>query len=298
MLRKPPVQAVSFVIPALNEGPSIAQTVRSCFQAAEALGIAAEVVVVDDGSTDDTAATARAENARVLRHPMPGGYGRALKDGIRAARHDAIIITDADGTYPIEQLPDLLAEYHKGFDMVVGARSGANYQQSSMKSLLRTILRWLVEWASGRSVADINSGFRIFSRATVLHYYPNLCDTFSFTTSLTLAYMISGYFVTYVPISYHARVGKSHVRLFKDSLRTLCYILLQILYFNPLKIFLALCGGCLLMSVAGFIVSHLFQLRIGYLVGVIGIMACVVVFSIGLLTEQIRQMTITLKRKD
>lgn len=299
MLNARHVDAVSFVIPALNEESAIAHTVGACFAAAKAMNVAiVEVIVVDDGSTDGTGEVARAHGAKVVLHPARGGYGRALKDGIRAASHDAVIITDADGTYPIGCLPRLMAEYRKGFDMVVGARTGKNYRQSPMKSVLRTILRRLVEWASGKSIADINSGFRVFSRDTVLHYYPNLCDTFSFTTSMTLAYMMNGHFVAYVPTDYHPRMGKSHVRLFRDSLRTLTYILLQILYFNPLKIFSALCMACLGMSAVGFLSSHLFQLRIGYLVGVIGILSSIIIFSVGLLTEQIRQMIISLKSKD
>lgn len=293
------VTSLSFVIPALNEAAAIAHTVESCFSVAQSMGMEnVEVIVVDDGSTDGTGDIAAAHQARVVRHPARGGYGRSLKDGIHAATHDTIVITDADGTYPIEQLPKLMAEYEKGFDMVVGARTGDHYKQSPLKSGLRTLLRHLVEWASGRPIADINSGFRVFSRQTVTHYYPNLCDTFSFTTSMTLAYMINGAFVAYVPTAYFSRVGKSHVRLFRDSLRTLTYILLQILYFNPIKIFTALSVGCLLMSLLGFLASHFLHLQIGYLVGVIGILTSIIVFSIGLLTEQIRQMTISLKNRD
>lgn len=293
----PTVTAISFVIPALNEGESIAHTVQLCFSVGEKMGMdAVEVIVVDDGSTDGTGDIAAQHGAHVLRHPARGGYGRALKDGIRMAQHDTIVITDADGTYPVAHLPALMAEYEKGFDMVVGARTGRNYEESSLKSALRTALRWLVEWASARPIADINSGFRVFSKQTVMSYYSNLCDTFSFTTSMTLAYMINGCFVSYVPTEYFARVGKSHVRLFRDSLRTLSYILLQILYFNPLKIFTAMSISCLGMSVVGFLFSNFFQLRIGYLVGVIGILAAIIVFSIGLLTEQIRQMTISMKK--
>ncbi|MEG2172741.1 MAG: glycosyltransferase family 2 protein [Desulfovibrionaceae bacterium] len=293
----PKITAISFVIPALNEGDSIAQTVQSCFSVAKTMGMdEVEVIVVDDGSTDGTGEIAVEHHAHVLRHPARGGYGRSLKDGIRMAQHDTIVITDADGTYPIEHLPTLMADYEQGFDMVVGARTGDNYKESPLKHVLRTALRWLVEWASARPIADINSGFRIFSKKTAMLYFPNLCDTFSFTTSITLAYMMNGYFVSYVPTTYFARVGKSHVRLVRDSFRTLSYILLQILYFNPLKIFSALSIGCLGMSALGFLVSNFLHLRIGYLMGLIGIVSAILIFSIGLLTEQIRQMIISLKK--
>lgn len=232
---------ISIVIPAYNEADAIRGTIVSIKEAlAPSFDDTLEVLVVDDGSTDDTAGIAAAAGASVARHPHNGGYGQALMTGIKAARHDTIVIIDADLTYPVESIPALVAEYQRGFDMVVGARTGRHYEGSVSKSTLRRVLKILVEYTAGRQVPDVNSGLRVFSRKTVLAYFPQLCRTFSFTTSLTLAYMMTGRFVAYQPIAYHERVGDTKVRMFRDSLRTLQYIVEAIVYYNPIKVFIPL----------------------------------------------------------
>lgn len=281
---------ITFVIPALNEAQSIAETVRRCFDVAQRNGWNdAEVIVVDDGSTDTTGEIALANGARVVRHPAPGGYGRALKDGILEARNATIAILDADGTYPIDRFPELLARYEEGFDMVVGRRTGAAYLQSAFKSPLRRILRFLVEFTTGSKVPDINSGMRIFSRASLLPYFPRLCETFSFSTSMTLAYMMTGKFVSYVDIDYFEREGKSKVKLFRDSLRTLQYILNAILFYNPLKIFLLVVAGCLAASALCMILALLTHLLVFFLLGIGVAVASALIFAIGLLAVQLRE---------
>src|SRR5262245_30072694 len=210
---------VSVVIPALNEEEIIEATVAGVRKSLEAAGAEHfEVVVVNDGSSDRTGTIAEGAGARVVHHPHPSGYGRALKAGISAARYDLVAIADADGSYPLERLPDLLNEVDKGFDMVTGQRGGKHLNSSWAKAFLRAVLRFLVQFSCGRRVPDVNSGFRVFHRSTVSEYFPQLCDTFSFTTSMTLAYNMTGRFVTYVPIDYHKRVGRSKVGMFRDSL--------------------------------------------------------------------------------
>ena len=180
----------------------------------------------------------RALNVNVVRHPQNKGYGQALKTGIAAASYDLIAITDADCTYPVEYIPQLIGDIDKGFDMAVGRRTGPQYWESAFKSPLRYILKYLVEFTAGAKILDINSGLRGFKKSTVTPFLPHLCNTFSFTTSLTLAYMMSGKFVSYIDIPYEKRVGKSKVRLFKDSLTTLQYIVQAIVFYNPIKLFL------------------------------------------------------------
>jgi glycosyltransferase involved in cell wall biosynthesis len=288
---------ISAVIPALNEQDEIGSTVTRMRETLSAYGIKDyEVIVVDDGSRDLTGTRAEQAGARVLRHPHNVGYGRSLKDGIRAACYDTIIINDADGTYPIEAIPELLACYDKGFDMVVGARSGEHYRESLIKMPLRRVLRFIVEFTAGRSIPDINSGLRVFRRSTILEYYDHLCETFSFTTSMTLAYMMTGKFVAYVPIAYNKRVGKSKVKLLRDSMKTLQYIIEAAIYYNPLKMFLLM---ALLVS-AGSLVSFVFALvsrfNVFFYVGVGGIISSVIVFSLGLLAVLLRQIMLKSSR--
>ncbi len=277
------VQTLSLVIPCLNEEEVIIETIQNAREVFDSMQLESyEIIIVDDGSTDKSVELALAENARVVRHPHNLGYGRSIKDGITAAQNDTIVISDADGTYPLEEIPKLVKEYEKGFDMVVGSRTGTHYRESWFKEILRFILKWLVEFTAGREIQDINSGLRVFSRKTSMQFFNRLCDTFSLSTSMTLAYMMTTKFVTHVPIPYGKRVGKSKVRLFRDSLRTLQFIVEAILYYNPIKIFIVFCALCLIFSGFSFLAAFLFQLKSAFLMGVGGVLATFLIFSMGL----------------
>jgi polyisoprenyl-phosphate glycosyltransferase len=281
---------ISIIIPAYNEENAIADTVQRCKVVLQTIGNEqSEVIVVDDDSKDNTFNTAKQYAQQVLKHPHNIGYGRSLKDGITAAKNDVIVITDADGTYPIESIPDLVTEYQKGFDMVVGARQGKNYDESFSKKLLRVFLKWLVEFTAGRTIPDINSGLRIFSKKTISPFFDSLCDTFSFTTSLTLAYMMTGKFVKYIPIAYHKRVGSSKVKLFKDSLRTLQFIVEAILYYNPIKIFLVFSGMLIVFGFAGLTAAFFSNLSLFYYVGIGCILLAFMMFGLGLIATLLKQ---------
>jgi len=284
---------ISIIIPALNEADGIAGTIEALRRTlANSPTAAAEILVVDDGSNDATGLLAAQAGATVVRHPHNVGYGQALKTGILAARHDTIVIIDADLTYPAESIPDLLAEFHKGFDMVVGARTGHHYAGNAFKGPLRKVLKFLVEFSAGRSIPDANSGLRVFSRRTITGYLPHLCNTFSFTTSLTLAYMLTGRFVAYLPIHYHERVGTTKIRLFKDSLRTLQYIVQAIIYYNPLKLFLLLTLITVALAISGFLAAAITGLNAPYFLGVGGLLMSIVVFALGLLADLLRQILV------
>ena len=280
---------ITIVVPAYNEERGIAQTLRSLRAALEAAGTSAEIIVVDDGSADGTARAAEAEGAQVIRHPHNLGYGRALKSGIAAAAHDTIVIVDADGTYPAAGVPRLLDRFQNGFDMIVGARSGKAFHESFLKTVLRRVLKLLVEFTAGRGVADVNSGLRVFSKRTVLPYFSHLCDTFSFTTSLTLAYMMTGRFVGYVPIDYDERVGETKVRLVRDALRTLQYIVQAIAYYNPIKLFLLLIAVTLVTTVAAVVAAIPGGAPIMLLIATLGCLTSIVLFGLGLVADVLKQ---------
>jgi glycosyltransferase involved in cell wall biosynthesis len=284
---------ISIVIPALNEQDAIVETVQRVQATLDAAKLVPyEIIVVDDGSQDETGTRAAAMGARVIRHPHNAGYGHSLKDGIRDARYDLIAITDADGTYPIELLPALVERYRDGFDMVVGARSGAHYRESLLEMPLRWILRSLVQWTASRKIPDINSGLRVFQRSTILGYFDHLCDTFSFTTSLTLAYAMTGRFVGYVPIDYKKRIGKSKVKLFRDSVRTIQYVLEAAIYYDPLRIFLLMSVLVIAAAILSFSVALATYVNVFYFMGIGGIIAALIIFSLGLLAALLRQIMI------
>jgi len=283
---------ISIVIPAYNEEGGIANTVSEAKAVLARLPKLAgsEIIVVNDGSSDRTGEILSGmDGVRIVTHPHNVGYGRALKSGIAAAANETIVMIDADLTYPLTALPEMLDLYGKGFDMVVAARTGNKYRESLVKAPLRAVLRWLVEYTSGRKVPDINSGFRVLNKKTVTGYFPHLCDTFSFTTSMTLSYMMTGRFVGYCPTDYRERKGKTKVRLLRDSLRTLQYIAQATVYYNPLKIFILMAVIALAGSVAGFILSAVFGLLTGYILGVSGLVLSFLMFSVGLLAVLLKQ---------
>jgi len=284
---------ISIIIPAYNEEPVIGRTIGEIRAALAASPWPVfEIIVVDDGSSDGTAAIAEAEGTRVLRHPHNIGYGRSLKDGIAAASYDVIAIIDADGTYPADQIPRLASLLDKGFDMVVGARTGTHYRGSAMKGPLRALLTFLVEFTVGRRVPDVNSGLRVFRRANVVTYFPQLCETFSFTTSVTLAYMLTGRFVEHVPIEYRARVGTTKVRMFRDTLRTLQYIVQGIVYYNPVKMFLLIAAAAIGVGVVGAAVFAATGQPGALTLVAISVLAALVIFALGLVGDLLRQILI------
>ncbi len=168
----------------------------------------AEIVVVDDGSSDGTAAAAERAGARVLRHRFNRGYGAALKTGILAAAHDTIVILDGDGTYPAQHIPALVAELEKA-TMAVGARGGSDSAIPAARRPAKRMLNGLASLVAGARIPDLNSGLRAFRRQTVEPYFPILPDGFSWTTTITLALVRDRQVVSYLPIGYRERIGRA-----------------------------------------------------------------------------------------
>lgn len=236
---EPAAPGVTVVIPALNEEQGIVSTLAAVREALATLSCDHEVIVVNDGSDDATAARAAESGARVIDHPAPGGYGRSLKTGIAAAKHETIVICDADGTYPAGEIPALVDAMSR-FDMVVGQRTGPNYWRTMLRSPLRTTFLLLTSFVTGTWIPDPNSGLRAFRRAEVLPLLPRLPRAFSFTTTMTLIYTLRGRFVRYHPIAYLPRVGRSKVRVVRDALRVAQTMVEVVLEYNPLKMFLVM----------------------------------------------------------
>lgn len=246
----------SIVVPCYNEAGAIEQTVRELSEI-NAPGEAFEVIFVDDGSCDRTraileAATQHEENMAVVVHERNRGYGASLKTGIRRARADLVVITDADGTYPNERIPELV-EACRGHDMVVGARVGKDVTYSKLRMLPKYVLRAWMSWLSGRSIPDINSGMRVFRKCVVEQFIGILPDGFSFTVTITLAMLTTYRSVLYVPIPYNERIGTSKIKPVKDTLRFIALIMRTGTYFAPLRAFSPIVLGLAVLAAASLV---------------------------------------------
>jgi glycosyltransferase involved in cell wall biosynthesis len=224
----------SVVIPAFDEEAGIVPTLRELRE--ELAGLEYELIVVDDGSRDRTAELARAEGATVIQQPVNRGYGASLKTGIRRAKHDVIVITDADGTYPAAAIPALVAGC-ESYEMVVGARVGSNVAIPRLRRPAKWGLGRLASYLAGRPIPDLNSGLRAMRRELVNRYEHLLPSGFSFTTTITLSALCGDHLVRFDPIDYRPREGDSKIRP-RHAYDFFLLILRTIVYFNPLKIFL------------------------------------------------------------
>ncbi|MBI4641881.1 MAG: glycosyltransferase family 2 protein [Candidatus Tectomicrobia bacterium] len=284
---------VSVVIPAYNEESSIGQTISEIVGTMDGSGIEYEIIVVDDGSTDNTyqvikEIAGRNGKMKIVRHPENLGYGKAIVDGIKVSTYDIIGITDADGTYPVKKFPELLS-YMDRYDMVVGARQGREYWESSVKSFARMFFHWLCEFTVGRKIADVNSGFRVFRKDIAVKFAEDLSPAFSFTTTLTLFMFLNHYFVKYLPIDYYKRMGKSKVALFRDTLRTAQLVIQAILYYNPIKLFLLFFFFCLIVSGVFFGLFVVFKDSMWALASVGAFLSSLILFGMGFLADILRK---------
>ena len=229
----------SVVIPCYNEMGAIERTIEELRKAVPR-GTRFHMIVVDDGSTDNTKQILHkippSDDLLILEHARNRGYGAALKTGIRAASTELIAITDADGTYPNERLPELVAACAQ-YDMVVGARTGDNVQYSKLRSIPKYFLRRWMSWIAKQNIPDINSGMRVFRKPIVEKFFSILPDTFSFTVTITLAMLTNYQPVLFVPISYSPRLGKSKIKPIRDTLRFILLILRTGVYFAPVRFF-------------------------------------------------------------
>jgi glycosyltransferase involved in cell wall biosynthesis len=242
------MQNFSVIIPCYNEDQSIAKTIQLIRQEL-ASSNTYELIVVDDGSSDQTHSElirifSKDSDLKVLRHEVNKGYGAAIKTGILAAGTDTIVIIDADGTYPIDRIQDLVnrSQY---VDMVVGSRVGSNpLIRRIPKFLIRTYLSWLIQ----QEVPDMNSGLRVFKASQAKRLFKLLPNRFSFTTTITLLLLANNRKVRFVPIDYKSRVGQSKFRVVKDTLLMISSIINTGFLYRPTRVIFSLTLSFLILN--------------------------------------------------
>lgn len=224
---------ISIVLPAKNESAAIVQTIVQIQQ----LQLVHEIIVVNDGSTDQTQQIAEKAGAKVVNHPYSKGNGAAIKTGARTATGDVIIFMDADGQHDPKDIPRLLEKIEQGYDLVVGARQKGS-QASVGRGVANALYNNLATYMTEQKVEDLTSGFRAVRADKFREFLYLLPNGFSYPTTSTMAFFRAGYSVTYVPIHAAKRIGKSHIQPLKDGVRFFLIIFKIATLFSPLKMFL------------------------------------------------------------
>ena len=271
---------VSVVIPAYNEG----QVISSVVGALAAAAAWREIIVVDDGSRDDTASQAQKAGASVVRHPYNKGNGAAVKSGIRRATGQYVLIVDGDGQHRPEDARTLIAQLGE-YDLVIGARSRAT-QATQARRFGNGALNQFASYLTGREIPDLTSGFRAARRECLREFLHLLPNGFSTPTTTTLAFIKAGYNVTFEPIEARPRVGHSKIRLARDGAKFFMIILKIVTLFSPLRVFVPLAAFTFVVGVVYGIWNVIISSRIPN-GSVLLILFAVVVFLVGLVSEQI-----------
>jgi len=289
---EPSLVDIAVVIPAFNEKNGVGPTVDRVRAALAGTALTFEIVVVDDGSTDGTGDQAEEHGGRVIRLPENRGYGAALKAGIVQTLSEYVLITDADGTYPPEAIPALLARM-KDADMSVGARASDDTSIARARRPAKKALSLLASYLAGRRIPDLNSGLRVMRRSVLMEFLHILPSGFSFTTTITLALLCNNHVVDYVPIACAPRVGSSKLRA-KEFTAFIMLVLRTVVLFNPLKVFLPLGTALFLIGAVKFIYD-LFLWNLSES-AVMAFLAAIIVWSVGLLADMIARVQLNLRR--
>ncbi len=272
---------VTVVIPAYNEEGALPALLDDLAAPPEGY----EVIVVDDGSNDRTREILKSRGIPVISHPYNLGYGAALKTGIRRAGGEIVAIMDADGQHRLADVAGLAARIGD-YEMVVGARTRGS-QTSPLRKPFKAILGWVANYLSGTKIPDLNSGLRIFRREAVQEFLPILPNGFSFSTTITLAFLTAGYPIAWVPITAAAREGRpSNVRVVVDGFNSVMLIIRTIALFNPLRVFLPVAFFLLALGGA-YLVEELIRTQRIPGGAVLIVLAGIFTFFFGILADQI-----------
>ncbi len=274
---------ISVVIPVYNEAQAIGGTIRSIREYLPD----AEILVVDDGSTDGSERVAREAGAYVWSHPYNIGNGAAIKTGIRLASGNKIVLMDGDGQHDPAEIPRLL-EVSEKYDMAVGARDPGGHA-NRFRFTANQVYNLIARYATQFPVKDLTSGFRVVNRETVIPYLYLLPNSFSYPTTLTLAYLRSGRTVYYAPIQARKREGKSKIKLFRDGTRFLLILIKIITLYSPLRIFFPVSFAFFALGLVNYAFTFFAYGRFTNMSALL-LITSVIVFMIGLVSEQITQL--------
>jgi glycosyltransferase involved in cell wall biosynthesis len=272
---------VSVVIPAKNEALAISNTIT---QVSKIDGIY-EIILIDDGSTDDTAQLAKNAGAKVITNLYSKGNGAAIKTGARNALGEIIIFMDADGQHDANDIPRLLEKINQGYDLVVGARQRGS-QASLGRGIANKFYNVLASYMTEHTVEDLTSGFRAVRAEKFREFIYLLPNGFSYPTTSTMAFFRAGYSISYVPIHTSPRIGKSHIKPVKDSVRFFLIIFKIATLYSPLKMFLPLATFLFLMG-TGWYGYTLYEYHRFTNMSALLYTGSIMIFLMGLISEQI-----------
>lgn len=278
-------KGISIIIPVYNEAEGVLPFLNNLQEVVHNLPYTADIIIVDDGSTDNTPDLLRDQPFTLIRHEWNRGYGAAIKTGIQHSRHEAILIIDADGTYSPEDIPALIAHLDE-YDMVVGARTSQNAQIPLIRRPAKWIIRLFAAWIVRQPIPDLNSGLRIFRKSQVEPILRLLPDGFSLTTTITVAFMTSGKRVYFEKIRYEKRSGKSKFRPFSDTWNMILLILRTVVLIRPLNVFLPLSFFLAIMAFVVLVISK----TMGHFMDatfIVLMMASIQMFVLGLIADLI-----------
>ena len=270
----------SIVIPAKNEQCGLKELLPNLLKHNPD-----EIIVVNDGSTDDTAIVCEHFGVTVISHRYSKGNGAAIKTGTRLAKNDVIVFMDADGQHKASDVPKLLAELESGYDLVVGAR-GSDSQAGLLRGAGNRFYNWFSSLIVGHKVHDLTSGFRAVNREKFLEFLYLLPNGFSYPTTSTMAFFRAGYSVKYVSIDMPERLGESHLHVVKDGIKFLLIIFKVGTLYSPLKIFFPIALVHVLLGLSYYAYTFVLEGRFTNM-GVLLLTSGVIIFLIGLVSEQI-----------
>ncbi len=281
--------SLSIILPARNEAPGLRRLLpQLCEQFPDA-----EIILVDDGSTDDTASVGEEFGIRVIRHPYNKGNGAAVKTGARHASGKILVFMDCDGQHQANDIPALLEFLGKGFDMAIGARDWSS-QANLGRGVANKIFNFLASWMVGHEIPDLTSGFRAVVADKFLDYLHMLPNGFSYPTTITMAFFRAGHSVCYVPVNVQQRMatGDSHISPVRDGLRFLLIIFRVGTLYSPLKLFVPISAFFFILGSSYYLFTFISTHRFTNMSALL-LITSLLVFLIGLVSEQITNLLFT-----